>query len=140
MQPGEELFVLEQFGVPVVTIDRHRLGEIGFAEIFEAFPRDVLMARHPTQRRLGCIRLALGSTHDPLEDAHVLAESWPDELAVVVLAEPVHTEDSWWIRDVASERKPVIEVVTHVVAGKGQHGEGISTNHTLGTEGRCRRL
>jgi hypothetical protein len=35
-----------------------------------------------------------GAVDDPLQHAHVLAESGPDELAVGVLAEPVHVENA----------------------------------------------
>ena len=42
---------------------------------------------------------AVRAVDDPLEHAHVLAEAGPEELAVLVLAEPVHQEDLRRVRD-----------------------------------------
>ena len=79
--------------------------------------------RHQADRRLDRLALAVAAAEDPLEHAAVLAEAGPEELAVVVLAEPVDEEDPRQLRRVASraDLQPVAEVVGHVVAAEGQH-------------------
>ena len=55
-------------------------------------------------------------------DAGVLAEAGPQELAVVVLAEPVDVEDPRQLGALApADLEPVGEVVGHVVAAERQH-------------------
>ena len=65
---------------------------------------------------------------DPLEHARVLAEAGPQELAVGVLAEPVHAVDRGQRRLVGALRhaQPVGEVVAHVVAAERQHRERVA--------------
>ena len=50
------------------------------------------------------LALAVAAAEDPLEHARVLAEPGPQELAVVVLAEPVDVEDLRQLRAVALGR------------------------------------
>ena len=52
-------------------------------------------AGHPAEQRLLAADAAVRAVDDPLEDAHVLAEARPEELAVLVLPEPVHHGRSW---------------------------------------------
>ena len=37
---------------------------------------------------------SVASVRDPFKDAHVVTESWPEELAVFVKAEPVDVEEA----------------------------------------------
>lgn len=63
----------------------------------------------------------------------VLTEPWPHELALSVLAEPVHMEDLWQlgrVLDTVRHRKPVVEVVAHIVASKWKHGKWIEPIRT----------
>ena len=85
-------------------------------------------SRHGADRRLLAVRGALEPAHDPGEHAGVLAVAGPQELAVLVLAEPVHPEDARQlsassVRSVIDE--PVPEVVAHVVAAERQHRERV---------------
>ena len=65
---------------------------------------------------------------DPLQHAHVLAEAGPEELAVLVAAEPVDVEDPRRVLQAAAEVEPVVEVVAHVVAAERQHGERVAAD------------
>ena len=80
------------------------------------------------RRRVGTTPMAVSApagvavepAADPLEHARVLAEAGPQELAVVVLAEPVHAVDRGQRRLVGAlgHAQPVGEVVAHVVAAE----------------------
>ena len=72
---------------------------------------------------------------DPLEDAHVLAEAGPEELAFGVLAEPVDAEDARRFGEGALHLDPVAEVIPHVVSAEGQHGHGIAADIAYGRAG-----
>ena len=52
------------------------------AREIEPLPLDVLVVRHPADRRFLADAAAVGAVDDPLEHAHVFAEARPDELAV----------------------------------------------------------
>ena len=69
--------------------------------------------RDEADRRLDALDLAVAAAEDPLQHAAVLAEAGPQELAVVVLAEPVDVEDLRQLRGVGlrADREPVREVV-----------------------------
>ena len=97
---------------------------------------EIAEAWHPADRALQGVGLAVGASDDPLQDPHVLAEARPDELAVLVAAEPVHAEDAGRVGDVAAELEPVVEVVRHVIAREGQHRERVAANHALLAERR----
>ena len=102
-----------------VSSSRHLLlGDVG------ALGVDLARRRDAADRGLDRLALAVAAPEDPLEDADVLAEAGPDELAVVVLAEPVDDEDLRQLRRVRCSRadlQPVGEVVGHVVAAERQH-------------------
>ena len=70
---------------------------------------------------------AVDAVDDPLEDAAVLAEPGPEELAVLALAEPVHPVELG--QPARRSRWPMssqcCEVVAHVVATEREHGEGV---------------
>mmetsp|Transcript_34022 Transcript_34022/g.54535 ORF Transcript_34022/g.54535 Transcript_34022/m.54535 type:complete len:212 (-) Transcript_34022:1589-2224(-) len=75
--------------------------------------------------------LLVAAIKDPLNDSQVLAESWPQESALI-LAEPVHHEHLWqFIRRllVLSKRQPVSKVVAHIVAAKRTHAKRIQSEH-----------
>ncbi len=56
--------------------------------------------------------------NDPLENAHILAKSGPQELAVVILAKPVDRENARRVLHVSAGLQPVIEIVADVVAAE----------------------
>ena len=88
--------------------------------------RQVLGLGHVADRRLVGLGLAVAAAEDPGQHARVLAEAGPQELAVVVLAEPVDVEDLRQLRAVAlADLQPVLEVVGHVVAAERQHRERV---------------
>ena len=72
----------------------------------------------------------VGAIEDPFEDADVFAVAWPDELSVVVFAEPVDGVDLRqlvWIGGFAHV-EPVLDVITDVVADEWQHGEWVAAH------------
>ncbi len=69
------------------------------------------------------------SLEDPLQDAQVVAEARPEELAVFGGAEPVHAEDPRRTRQRAADVEPVLPVVAHVVAAEGQHRHRVAPEH-----------
>jgi hypothetical protein len=114
-----------------VRIDRGELVELRFGNLFAAAPVQILEARHPAQCRLAGVRLAAAAADDPLQDAHVLAEAGPHEIALGILAEPVDGEDARRVFDLVADAQPVVEVIAHVVAAEGQHGERVAAHDTL---------
>src|SRR5574340_1685092 len=111
-----------------------------FAAYLQPRPVDVFEARHPAQRRFLGAGAALDAVDDPPQYAHVLAEARPHEVAALVHAEPVHAEYARWMLDHVAHAQPVVEVVAHVVAAEGQHGERIAPYHTLLSRRRGCRL
>src|SRR3954452_19014096 len=123
---GQVLAHLRELGLDRVLVDREQpLQGLGR----EVEPVDVQRAlgRDASDRRVGRLGLAVAAAEDPLQDTGVLAEAGPQELALVVLAEPVDVEDLRQLVGVAlgADVQPVLEVVGHVVAAEGQHGEGV---------------
>ena len=70
----------------------------------------------------------LDAIDDPLQHAAVFAKARPDELAPLVLAEPVDEVDARQLGRiaVAADLQPVRIVVAHVVAAEGQHRERVA--------------
>lgn len=72
--------------------------------------------------------LSAAALEDPLQDAGVFTEAWPEEGAAGrVLSEPVDVEDLWQLSGgfSALHAQPVSEVVAKVVPEEGPHGEGV---------------
>jgi hypothetical protein len=91
-------------------------------------PIDVLIARHPTNRGFLRSSTSPNTVEDPLQNAHVLAEPRPDELAVGILSEPVHVENPRRLTEVPLHVDPVAEVVAHVVATERQHRHRVTSH------------
>ena len=70
----------------------------------------------------------MAAVHHPLEHPHILAKAGPEEFALGVFAEPVHVEDARRMLDEAVHVDPVAEIVAHVIATEGQHGQGIAAD------------
>ena len=65
------------------------------------------------------VYLALAAVDDPLQHAQVVAEARPDEVPLVVRAEPVDVEDlRGLIAQLLAHLEPVREVVAHIVADR----------------------
>ena len=83
--------------------------------------------RHAADGGVDGLRFAFETVDNVFQDARVLAEARPDELAVLVFPEPVDEEDLRQLRaGLLADLQPVREVVGHVVAGEGQHRERIA--------------
>ncbi|MNQ64064.1 hypothetical protein D3C85_784680 [compost metagenome] len=112
---------------PDVGVDVQQDLQIG---VRQAQTRQVqrVLGRHATDRGVHGLSLAVQTLDDPLQHAGVVAKARPDELAVLVLAEPVDEEETRQLRRVGllAQLQPVAEIVAHVVAAEGQHGEGIA--------------
>ncbi len=104
----------------------------------QALELQVLRARHRADRRLLAVSRALEPADDPRQHPGVLAVARPEELAVLVLAEPVDAVDVRQRSLVGAlrHREPVREVVAHVVAAERQHRERVVTQIADATERR----
>ena len=106
----------------------------------EAGPGDVLVARAEAERAFDGAGATANAINDPLQDAHVLTIARPDELAVLVLAEPVDAEDRRQLESLVSAGlDPVTPVGGHVVADERQHGERVAADRGL-ANGGCGRF
>src|SRR5579883_1664327 len=108
----------EEFALPDGAINRHERAELLAGEVLQAAPVQVLVARHPANGTLDADRAPVRPLDDPLENAHVLAEAGPEEIALRVTPEPVHAEDARRIGQMAAKIEPVVEIVRHVIAGE----------------------
>src|SRR5918995_1855398 len=118
---GQMLLELGQLSVQRLVIDaehlRYRLGRD-----LQAFGVELALDGQQSEGRIGYSPLAVAAPEDPLQHSAVLAEAGPQELAVLVLPEPVDVEYLGQHRALAAARgEPVAEVVRHVVAAEGQH-------------------
>ena len=102
--------------------------EAFFAEVFETLDVEILERRGPTDLSFMSGGMAIAAFHDPVDDAHVFAESGPEEFSVLVLAEPVHMEEARQVGEVAAHLEPVTEVLAHVVAAEWQHRHRIAAD------------
>src|ERR1700750_1124442 len=139
---GEVLLHLGQLLLDLLEVDGeeipHRLnGDV------EPLGVDLALGRQQPDRGLDRLGFALAAAEDPCQHAAVLAEAGPEELALVVFAEPVDVEDARQLGTLApAELQPVGEVVAHVVAAEGQHRHRAEAQLTDGAGrggGRLRR-
>src|SRR6476661_1881121 len=93
MQKNEKFFVSDHLGTPCCAIYGLQPFKFFFWEV-EALPFDVYVVRGPADGRFFALGTAVNSVHDPLEYAHVVAESRPHEVAVGIFPEPVHMENA----------------------------------------------
>ena len=66
---------------------------------------------------------------NPLEYAHVFAKARPDVLAIAAFAKPIYAIQFWRAARLRSDLDPMREIVGHVVAAEGEHGEWIAPYH-----------
>ena len=92
----------------------------------EAFGRG-----HVADGRLAGAGLTAAASEDPLDDPQVLAVARPEELALLVGAEPVDVENLRPLLHAAAHFQPVLEIVAHVIAAEGQHGHRIAADLAL---------
>ena len=110
--PAEAVAELRQVRLDLWQLLAYRLGidaEQGLAcpRRRSRGPRCRCRRRAGTQadRRLHRLALAVAAAEDPLEHADVLAEAGPEEVALVVLAEPVDEEDLRQLRRRRARRR-----------------------------------
>ncbi len=115
----------DNFFLPLLAVNGLQRGK-GFARQIEAIPADVVVKGRPADGGLARGDAAAHAVDDPLQHAEVFAEAGPEELAVRILAEPIHVEDLRRGAEVAAHADPVAEVVAHVVAAEGQHRQRIT--------------
>src|SRR5208337_5500666 len=76
-----QLFDRDGFAEPGLAIDLHELGEILHGEALQAAHVEILRTRHPAQRALDAVAAAVNTVDNPFENAHILAETRPEEAA-----------------------------------------------------------
>src|SRR6185312_6258754 len=130
----KKLFVAHNLVSPLAAIDGLQFVK-GFAREVESLPVDIVVVGRPADGSLLAQSAAMDAVDDPLEDAHVLAEAGPEELALAVFAEPVDVKDAWSSGEIALHAQPVTEVVAHVVAAEGEHGHWIAADLAQGSSG-----
>src|SRR6267378_5653237 len=127
---GEKLVVRGEFVFPGRDVDPGELGVLRRRELFQPRPIKVLVARHQAKRCFHALRAPLRPLDDPLQHAHVLGESRPDEPALRVAPEPVDAKDLRRMLHSAPHFQPVSEIVTHVIATEGKHRHRIAPHDT----------
>src|SRR4051794_17503423 len=88
----EEVAIALHLGLPLVEIDVRRFVDLVVRDV-EPGEIEIACLRDPAEERLLAADAKACAIDDPLQDAHVLAEARPEELAVLTLAEPVHEEE-----------------------------------------------
>src|ERR1043165_70965 len=110
----------EHFLTPGVSIESLQLIELFFRKI-HARPLHVIITWRPADRRFFAERTAMSAIDYPLQHAHVLAEPGPHDVAVFVLAEPIHVENLWRFVQQALHLRSDTKIVAHVIAAERQH-------------------
>src|SRR5258708_3157911 len=127
MERDEQLFMVDHFLLPCRAIDVLQLIESSLREV-EAIPLDVLVVGCPADRGLPGHGPPVDAVHDPAQNTKVLAEAGPQELSLVVLAEPVHIEHPRCYGQRSLHSDPGTEIVAHMVAKEWQHRHGVAAD------------
>ena len=91
-------------------------------------------------RGLPRLDLSFTSVNDPGQYPHVLAESRPHELSILVSSEPVYVKDLGQLVGLASETEPMREIIPKVVPAKRFHGHGVASYLSCTAYGRSRHF
>src|SRR6266850_7152466 len=86
---AEQLVVRSKLLLPRRGIDPLELGVLCGGQLFQPTPIEVLEPGHFAERCLDAACTPPATLENPLQNAHVLAEPRPDELAVCVAPKPV---------------------------------------------------
>ena len=123
-----------KFVLPAFLVDLEEFSQIFLADFaFETIDVDGVNGGQSTDSGILEFTGVVAAVKDPGEDTAVVAEAGPHELAFGALAEPVHAEDFGQVAfgfTGFADFEPMFEVVAHVVAAEGQHGEGVTTDST----------
>ena len=124
-QELQPLLVGGDVAVPLLRVHAQCLADV-LLRLGEALGVEVLVASGVANHGLVGLDAALDAVDDPLQDAGVLAESRPQEAAILATAEPVDQEDLWHlVAALFAHVDPVLQVVTGVVADEWQHGHRV---------------
>src|SRR5690242_16860195 len=88
----KQLFVSKHFVPPSFAIECLQLFKSLFRKI-APLPFNVFVMRYPPDWRFLSERATVRTVDDPLQHAHVFAETRPHEVPILVFAEPVHMKD-----------------------------------------------
>ena len=135
MKLDKELFMAHDFLLPGFAVEVLQLVEILLGKV-HTLPVHIGEIGHPANGRFLTRGAAVGTVDNPLKNAHIFAEAGPDEITLVIFAEPVDVEDSRSFGQLLAHIEPVAEVCTHVIAAERQHGHGITPNFANRTAGR----
>ena len=97
-------------------------GDIEFRRV------DVAIFRQIADRRVFSVNTIFTAIDDPAQNAQVLAKARPQEVAIVILAEPVNVEDSWQLVAALLQRQPVLPVIGKVVAAEWLHRHRVAAD------------
>ena len=124
----KELVLARDFGQEVFAAEFHGRIELVVGKALESFDAEVLPIRGPTDGGFMSWDASMASFDDPLEDADILSEAGPKEIALGVFSEPIDVEDSRETADMFSHIEPVGKVVPHVVAAEREHRHRIAAD------------
>ena len=116
--------------IPNVAVDREQLVQL-FAGDVQTGQIQTLRRGDVADGRLDRVRVASAPVQNPLDHSQVLAESGPQELAVLVLAEPIGVEDLGRPAHPPPHLQPMLEVLAHVVTAERQHRHRIAARFAL---------
>src|SRR5271170_8133119 len=106
----------------------------------QTVPLDILESGCPANRSFHSLSPAPHPIHNPLQNAHVLAEPRPQVSAIPVFPEPVDMEDARGGGELTLHAQPMPEVVAHVIAAEGQHGHRVAAYLAARSSCRSRSL
>ena len=128
----KQRLVQGQFLRPSGLVDVGDSGKIGQGKGY-AGPLDLVIGRTQTEYIFHPLDPPFDAVYHPFQHPHVVAIAGPDKLAIIPFAEPVDTENSRQRRAVCCTAlrhvQPVLKIVAHVVAAKGQHRKWVSPDH-----------
>src|SRR5262245_32589717 len=90
VEADEEFFLRDEFLLPVLGLDGLHAVKLSRAKAGQAGQIEVLRVRHPAELTFTRAHAAVATVDDPFEHAHVVTKAGPDEITLIVLAEPVH--------------------------------------------------
>jgi hypothetical protein len=119
----EELFMAYDFATPSAH-------HVDFSKTVSSrvFPVHVFVMRLPAEGGFFRQGPAANPVNDPLEHAHIFAETGPQKLPVGILAEPIDQKNAGRFADRALHFDPVAKIVAHMIAAEREHRHGIAAD------------
>src|SRR5437773_370651 len=103
----EKLILRVDFLTPLGSIDFLQRVEGLARETLEFVRVEILELRHPADGGFFRTDSTVATIDHPLQHAHVVAESGPEEFAVLVFAEPVDVENLRAVLDLPAHAQPL---------------------------------